>query len=435
MMLSVAVLLSFAAEFAHAADPAEFASASDVGVYDDGNRIIDLRQYLDAPVLPEVVGGHPAKVDQWPDTALVWMNGSLCTGVLIHPQWMLTAGHCTYGDGAEPVSVVVGLTSFAELRGTPREGLASRDVVKSIPHPAYKRQQWGHDIALIKLAEPVTDIAPRVIASDCVIDESLQNGDMVSVVGWGSTTVDGNGGGYVLNTGKTEIETFDCSKNQVDGIVTGCDPSARPAGELGAGGNGVDACFGDSGGPLYLETETGTWLVGITSRAYMGVPYDEPCGHGGIYTRPDSVLQWIEDTIGEALPRPVCTLPPEVTADPVRTHLTRPAKVVLHVTDADGETWTTAVKAQGAHGTVTIEDGEVIYRAEDGFIGQDSIVLTVTDDGSAAYPETPGASVDVTVPVEVTEAMVAGQCGCNTGSPLSGASMLGLAALLVRRRR
>ena len=38
-----------------------------------------------------------------------------------------------------------------------------------------------------------------------------------------------------------------------------------PDGELGAGGMGIDTCPGDSGGPLYLPTDFGTFLAGVTS--------------------------------------------------------------------------------------------------------------------------------------------------------------------------
>ena len=39
-----------------------------------------------------------------------------------------------------------------------------------------------------------------------------------------------------------------------------------PGGELIAGGGGIDSCAGDSGGPLYLHTEVGSYLVGLAVR-------------------------------------------------------------------------------------------------------------------------------------------------------------------------
>ena len=92
----------------------------------------------------------------------------------------------------------------------------------------------------------------------------------------------------------------------IEGTFAGCNGAVSPGGELGAGGNGVDACFGDSGGPLYLLSDRGDYVVGVTSRAYAGVPWNYPCRDGGIYTRPDAVVDWIESKVGP-ITKPVCT--------------------------------------------------------------------------------------------------------------------------------
>jgi uncharacterized protein (TIGR03382 family) len=322
---------------------------------------------------------------------------------------------------------VVGLTSFRNLAD---EGVA-RDVRKAVAHPAYERRYWGHDIGLIKLERPIDSVAPRMIGSDCLVDDDLATGDPVTIVGWGATSVSGNGGGYDLMVGVTEVQTPDCSKDRVDGIETGCDPDARPAGEIGAGGNGVDACFGDSGGPLFREIDGTNYLVGVTSRAYMGVPYNEPCGHGGVYTRPDSVLKWIEDEIGEPLPRPVCTIPPTASARDVHVRPGQTRDVVLTVDDADGDAYSVVLATPPAHGTVQIDGNDVRYTAFDDYRGEDSFTLNVLDDGSAEYPDSAPGMVTLTVPVQVGS----GCGGCaSTGPSASWAAGLPVLWMLRRRR-
>jgi uncharacterized protein (TIGR03382 family) len=226
-------------------------------------------------------------------------------------------------------------------------------------------------------------------------------------------------------------------------MLTGCDPSARPAGEIGAGGNGVDACFGDSGGPLYRKVGEEQLVVGVTSRAYMGVPYDEPCGYGGIYTRPDKVLGWIEETIGERLPRPVCTDLPVLSAGPVRAHPGKPAPVPMTVVDPDGAAYTVEVVSPPAHGTVTEVDGSWTYTSEADYVGPDSFVVEVTDDGSQTYPDSEPGRAQTTVDVTVARGLLVGGsgaggaegCGCATSAPMTtpwAFAVVGLAA--VRRR-
>ena len=61
----------------------------------------------------------------------------------------------------------------------------------------------------------------------------------------------------------------------------------------------VDACFGDSGGPLYIDVGNGAALIGVVSRGSSSP--GEPCGGGGVYVRADKVVAWIQKTTGRKL--------------------------------------------------------------------------------------------------------------------------------------
>src|SRR6185369_14964998 len=104
---------------------------------------------------------------------------------------------------------------------------------------------------------------------------NLVNGAAVELVGYGAINATGDHFIDELQEASSTITDVDCTTS------AGCNPGAQPAGELGAGGMGIDTCPGDSGGPLYLMTRYGPVLAGVTSRSYDNPPV--PCSGGGIY--------------------------------------------------------------------------------------------------------------------------------------------------------
>jgi len=156
-----------------------------------------------------------------------------------------------------------------------------------------------YDVALLIL-ESESSITPRVIAQDCIVDESLVDGAKTVVAGWGANDPLGNRYDSLLREGSMDIIDHDCSETE-----RGCMVEVQAEqGELAAAGE-ADACFGDSGGPLYLETPTGYYLTGVTSRGFDN-SHGTPCGTGTIFIRPDALIGWIEGNLGYALERPVC---------------------------------------------------------------------------------------------------------------------------------
>ena len=231
-----------------------------------------------------VVGGSQVRDGDWPDTAAVYFGGEVgCTGVLIAPNAVLSAGHCVGGISA------VKLNTNDYSQGGER--IAVADVIE------YPDSQRTYDLAILILEEE-SSVEPAVIAQDCVLDE-LSEGAEVTIVGYGALDPQGYQYSSELMEGFTTIDDPECTD-----LSSGCANAVSPGGELGAGASDeVDSCYGDSGGPLYLSTDEGDYLVGITSRGY-NTSWD--CGSGGIYVRPDAVIDWLEESIGESLPEPDC---------------------------------------------------------------------------------------------------------------------------------
>jgi hypothetical protein len=225
-----------------------------------------------------VVGGQPVPDGAWPDAVAVLGNAGSCSGTLIAPDVVLTAGHCIDIDPVVVVIDAVDLDAGGEWIGIERA-------------EAYPAWETSYDVGVLVLAH-ASRTRPRKIARTCTATEQLHAGAEVTVVGFGRTTPDGRGGASVKHAATIVVSDPLCTS----------DPGCL-AGEFIAGGDGVDACFGDSGGPAYVDTAAGPILLGVVSRGLSG---DWKCGNGGIYVRVDRVARWIERITGRRLPRSVC---------------------------------------------------------------------------------------------------------------------------------
>ena len=129
-----------------------------------------------------------------------------------------------------------------------------------------------HDIAWIRLSQPV-DVEPIVpITDQAEFDEAMNPGAELVFVGFGQT------------------ETGDIgTKREVTSTLTTFNESGH---EFRAGGDGKDTCLGDSGGPAFVRLDSGeVRLAGVLSRG-------GDCGEGGIYTIPATELCWLRDSGG-----------------------------------------------------------------------------------------------------------------------------------------
>jgi endonuclease G len=243
--------------------------------------------------ISNVVGGTSVPMGKWPDAvAVLGPNGS-CTGMLVAPDVVVTAGHCAE---IQPSLVIVNTVDVASHDGQ-RLGITSTT--------AYPDWQHSYDVSVIVLDHAVTGVTPRKLGTGCTFDHFAAAMD-VHLVGFGLTAADGTGDNTHLNEAMAPVIDPTCMG------LYGCNRSIAPGGEFVAGGDGTDSCFGDSGGPVYLDTPRGVIAIGTVSRGVNASP--TPCGGGGIYVRTDKVIAWIEQTSGRTIAQDDCTGSDTVTA-------------------------------------------------------------------------------------------------------------------------
>ncbi|HEY0251609.1 MAG TPA: trypsin-like serine protease [Kofleriaceae bacterium] len=234
-----------------------------------------------------VVGGTSVPSGKWPDAVAILGKTGTCSGTLIAPTVVLTAGHCSEIQAQQ---VVANTTDYASQTG---ERVAIRRLVA---HPDW---QTGTDLAIAILEKPITDIAPRAIGTACTFADFAA--DMpIELVGFGLTTDTGTGANTKLHEAAALVIDPDCSDGR------GC---REVGGEFTAGGSGTDSCFGDSGGPVYRETSHGVVVIGSVERGMNGAL--TVCGGGGVYVRTDAVVDWIEATAGVAVAKDDCAAQPQ----------------------------------------------------------------------------------------------------------------------------
>jgi secreted trypsin-like serine protease len=236
-----------------------------------------------------VVGGNDASPGEYPSVAEITFGPFLCTGTLVTPEWVLTAGHCSSVTGALVATPASWPTPLIDVRigGVTQDDGERRGVSQVVMPPNYVLTP-GYDISLLKLSQSSTMTPTQVAGAG---ERSLWTaGALETIVGWGATE---EGGDLPDNLQEARVPiTTDAYGASA---YSDFDPTTMVCAGFPEGG--VDTCQGDSGGPMFGKTSAGELrIVGTTS-------FGEGCarpGKPGVYARvaDDRLRPWIAQSTG-----------------------------------------------------------------------------------------------------------------------------------------
>jgi secreted trypsin-like serine protease len=256
-----------------------------------------------------IVGGTPASEDTFPWLAfIVYKSGGeslfSCTGTVVAPNVVLTAGHCAEsvetGEVHEPSSYTV-ITGNVQWTASARQ---VSSVSRVIVYPGFDRGTLSGDAALLVLSTPTT--APPITLASATSDPPiLKAGTAGIVAGWGKSTPE-------QQTTTERLQWADTVVQQ----TAYCERDAKPFDSedelcaIDAPGDEAGICFGDSGAPLFARNPTGSGVVelALASHLYGQCSTTRPA----VYTRADLIAPWVGEWIAAVAPAlaPVPALQP-----------------------------------------------------------------------------------------------------------------------------
>jgi hypothetical protein len=213
--------------------------------------------------------------------AVVWVeirnrdqSVGLCSGTLIAPTVVLTAGHCLAFD---PTS--------AEVAIYPDTGhVALVDAVRWEVHPDFDIDRLAvADVAALVLSAPVDGVAPIPLLASAPHRHATG-----TIVGFGDDAAGGTGvkrAAHVrLSRCPRAVRRIGIGPGQLDGSLCWRPRRRTP-----------DTCHGDSGGPLLIDGV----LAGVTSGGFPECP-----GRLSWDTSVIAVRAWIDDVVARAAATP-----------------------------------------------------------------------------------------------------------------------------------
>jgi secreted trypsin-like serine protease len=245
-----------------------------------------------------IVGGSTASNEEWPWAAFILAadkkgEGFSCSGSVIAPNLVLTAGHCVEDivtGRKTPLPQYVVVTGSSDVRDASLRQISK--VKRAILYPSFNRFKVHGDAALLQLATPTT-APPLALATET--DTALLAANTPAwIAGWGlfgplrklKRTP-------VLRRAATFVQQRLYCRNHARAYYPFFNYSSQLC-TITPPGFSIGTCHGDSGGPALAFREDGTPVqIGITSLGAANCDTHLP----DIFTRVDRIYPWIAEQI------------------------------------------------------------------------------------------------------------------------------------------